>query len=62
MFIGCSFDKKENELDYYRGKDCIEKSRKTLKEGVMEIINRKEKDMIPLNKEENSEKQNVYHI
>ena len=64
MFIGCSFDKKENKLDYYRGKDCTEKSRKTLKEGVMEIINRKEKDMIPLNKEEEkiSEKQNVYHI
>ena len=64
MFIGCSFDKKENKLDYYRGKDCIEKSRKTLKESVMEIINRKGKDMIPLNKEEEkfSEKQKVYHI
>ena len=24
MFIRCSFDKKENKLDYYRGKDCIE--------------------------------------
>ena len=26
MFTSCSFDKKENKLDYYRGKDCFEKS------------------------------------
>ena len=25
MFTKCSFDEKENKLDYYRGKDCIEK-------------------------------------
>ena len=25
MFIRCSFDKKENKLNYCRGKDCIEK-------------------------------------
>ena len=25
MFTRCSFDKKENKLNYYRGKDCIEK-------------------------------------
>ena len=24
MFTRCSFDKKENKLNYYRGKDCIE--------------------------------------
>ena len=23
MFTRCSFDKKENKLNYYRGKDCI---------------------------------------
>ena len=23
MFTECSFDKKENKLNYYRGKDCI---------------------------------------
>ena len=51
MFIKCSFHKKENKLDYCRGKDCIE-SCKQLKENVMEIINHKEKEMIPLNKEE----------
>ena len=53
MFIRCSFDEKESKLDHYRGKDCTEKLCQKLKEIVMEIINRKEKDMIPLNHEEN---------
>ena len=25
MFTRCAFDKKENKLSFYRGKDCIEK-------------------------------------
>ena len=25
MFRKCSFDKAQNKLDYYRGRDCIEK-------------------------------------
>ena len=53
MFTRCSFDKKENKLNYYRGKDCIEKSYKKLKERAMKIINCEEKEMIPLTKEEN---------
>ena len=40
MFIRFSFDKKENKLYYYRGKDCIEKLCKKIKEIVNEIINR----------------------
>ena len=40
--------KKENKLDYYRGKDCIEKLCKKLKESATEIINHKEKEAIPL--------------
>ena len=35
--------KKENKLDYYRGKDCIEKLCKKLKESATEIINREKK-------------------
>ena len=50
MFTKCSFDKKENKLNYYRGKDCIEKLCKKLKECAMKIINYEEKDMIPLTK------------
>ena len=45
MFTRCSFDKKENKLDYYRGKDCIEELCKKLKERAMEIIDYKEKEM-----------------
>ena len=40
MFIGCSFNKKENKLNYDRGKYCIEKLSKKLKESATEIIYR----------------------
>ena len=53
MFTRCSFDKKENKLNYYRGKDCIEKLCKKLKEHAMKIINYEEKEMIPLTHGEN---------
>ena len=43
IFTRCSFDKKENKLNYYRGKDCIEKLCKKLKESATEIINREKK-------------------
>ena len=39
MFTRCSFDEKENKLSYYRGKGCIEKLCKMLKEHAMKIIN-----------------------
>ena len=58
MFTRCSFDKKENKLNYYRGKDCIEKLCKKLKERAMKIINYEEKEMIPLTKEEKKSYQN----
>ena len=53
MFTRCSFDKKENKLNYYRGKDCIEKLCKKLKERAMKIVDYEKKEMIPLTKEEN---------
>ena len=34
-----SFNEKENKLNYYRGKDCIEKLCKKLKDLAMKIIN-----------------------
>ena len=43
MFARCSFDKKENKLNYYRGKDCIEELCKKLKESATEINNREKK-------------------
>ena len=64
MFTRCSFDKKENKLDYYRGNDCIEKLYKKLKECKNKIINYEEKEMIPLTKEEKKsyKKQEECHI
>ena len=63
-FTRCSFDEKENKLNYYRGKDCIEKLCKKLKERAMKIINYEEKEMIPLTKEENKsyKEQKTCHI
>ena len=52
MFIRCSFDKKENKLNYYRGKDCIEKLCKKIKESANEIINCEKKEIIPLTNKE----------
>ena len=53
MFTRCSFDKKEDKLNYYRRKDYIEKFCKKLKERAMKIIIYEKKQMIPLTKEEN---------
>ena len=44
----CSFDDTKNKHYFYRGKDCIEKFCKDLKELGTEIINFKKKEMIPL--------------
>ena len=49
MFTICSFDKRENKLNYYRGKLC-----KKLKESTIKIINHEKKEMIPLTHEENN--------
>ena len=64
MFTRCSFNKKGNKLNYYRGKDCIEKLCKKLKERAMKIINYEEKEMIPLTYEENKsyKEQEACHI
>ena len=43
MFIRCSFDKKENKLNHYKGKYCIEELCKKLKESATEIINHEKK-------------------
>ena len=44
--------KQKKKLNYYSGKDCIEKLCKKLKECAMKIIDCKEKGMIPLTKKE----------
>ena len=64
MFIRCSYDKKENKFNYYRGIDCIVKLCKKLKEETMEIINREKNEMVPLTHEENNfyNKQEIFYI
>ena len=56
LFTHCSFDQTKNKLDYYRGKGCIKKFCKDLREHATKIINYEKKKMIPLTKEEK-----IYH-
>ena len=56
LFTHCSFDKSKNKLDHYRGKDCMKKICKDLRERATKIINYEKKKMIPLTKEEK-----IYH-
>ena len=62
MLTKCLFDKTEDKLDYYRGKDCIEKLCKKLKEYAMKIINYEEKEMMPLEENKSYEDQQACHI
>ena len=51
-FTSCSFDESKNKLNYYRGKNCMKKFCKDLKEHATRIINYEKKKIIPLTKEE----------
>ena len=48
LFTHCSFDKTKNKLDYYRGKDCMKKFCKDLREHATKIINYEKEKMIPI--------------
>ena len=48
-----SFDSKQNKHSFYRGRDCIEKFCKDLKELATKIINYEEKEVIRLTDNEN---------
>ena len=52
----CSFDKSKNKFNYYRGKDCMKKFSKDLREHTSKIIDYEKKKMIPLTTEEK-----IYH-
>ena len=43
MFTQCSFDATKNKLDFYRGKHCMERFWKDLKEHVLKIIDHEKK-------------------
>ena len=50
-FTSCSFESK-NKSNYYRGKECMKKFCKDLKEHATRIINYEKKKIIALTKEE----------
>ena len=52
IFTHCSFDKSKNKLNYYRGKGCMKKFSKDLREHAGKIIDYEKKKMIPLTTEE----------
>ena len=56
IFTHCSFDESNNKLNYYKGKDCMKKFSKDLREHASKIINYEKKKMIPLTTEEK-----IYH-
>ena len=53
LFTNCSFDLTKNKLDCYRGKECMKRFCKDLKENVTKIINYEKKEMIPLTDKKN---------
>ena len=48
----CSFDATKNRHNFYRGKDCIERFCKDVKEFAIEISNYREQEMMPLTDKE----------
>ena len=56
IFTHCSYDKSKNKLNYCRGKDCMKKFSKDLREHVSKIINYEKKKMVPLTTEKK-----IYH-
>ena len=48
IFTSCSFDESKNKFNYYRGKDCMKKFCKDLKEHALKIINYEKKKIVPL--------------
>ena len=46
LFTHCTFDKTKNKLDHYRGKDCMKKFCKDLREHATKIINYEKNDTI----------------
>ena len=56
LFTHCSFDKSKNKLDHYRGKDCMKKFNRDLREHAIKTINCEKKKMTPL-----TIKEKIYH-
>ena len=44
LLTNCSFDLTKNKLDFYKGKDCMERFCKDLREHAMKIISNEKKN------------------
>ena len=53
LIIRCPFDATKNRFDCYRGKDCMERFSKDLKEHATKIINYEKRNIIPLTYDRN---------
>ena len=64
LFTHSSIDATKNELDYYRGKNCMKNFCLDLREHATKIINCEKKEIIPLTKKEEKmhNKQKVCYI
>ena len=64
IYTNCSFDKSNNKLSYYRGKACMKRFCKDLKDHATKIIDFKKKTMTLVTKEEkdNINKENICYI
>ena len=58
----CSFDKTKNKRNFYRGKDCIEKFCKNVKEFAIEMSNYREHNTLKNKEIKFYESQEVCHI
>ena len=56
IFTHCSFDQTKNKINFCRGKDCMKKFSKDLRDHSTKIINYEKKKMISLTREEK-----IYH-
>ena len=56
IFTHCLFDESKNNINYYRGDDCMKNFCKDLREHSTKIINYEKKKMIPL-----TTKEEIYH-
>ena len=52
LYTHCSFETAKNQLDYYKGKNCMKYFCLDLREYATKIINYEKKEIIPLTKKE----------
>ena len=52
LITHCSFDEKNNKIDYYRGKGCLKKFCQDLRKQAKSVVDYEKKEMMELTQEE----------